>query len=185
MSKKNLRAFTLIELLIVVAIIGILAVALVPRITGSTMTARDAARKADLQQISTALEMYYNSNGSYPGTPSTAQCVSSTTLGTTLASYISSVPTDPKSGGSSSQTISIGGAVACTNNYYYLPLGSSTSATSYVLIANLEDDTIYGTGKGYYSGASFTKPTTYPLGTGYTECTATSTCTDVYYVVGN
>ena len=44
MSLKK-KAFTLVEMLIVVVIIGILAAALIPRLTGAQSKARDAARK--------------------------------------------------------------------------------------------------------------------------------------------
>lgn len=66
-KKPKLRkGFTLIELLIVVAIIGILAVALVPTITDAPARARDAARKAAVNSVLTALESYNIDNGSYP-----------------------------------------------------------------------------------------------------------------------
>ena len=66
-KKPTLRkGFTLIELLIVVAIIGILAVALVPTITDAPARARDAARKAAVNSVLTALESYNIDNGSYP-----------------------------------------------------------------------------------------------------------------------
>ena len=60
MTKTNTKAFTLIELLIVIVIIGILAVALIPRLTGSQATARDTAKKATLQQVATIISAYTN-----------------------------------------------------------------------------------------------------------------------------
>lgn len=64
--KLNMKkAFTLVEMLIVIVIIGILAAALIPRLTGVQSRARDVARKADLSQISTALATYQLDNGSY------------------------------------------------------------------------------------------------------------------------
>ncbi len=65
--KSNMKkAFTLVEMLIVIVIIGILAAALIPRLTGIQGRARDVARKADLQQISTALSTYNLDKGGYP-----------------------------------------------------------------------------------------------------------------------
>lgn len=58
MTKTNTKAFTLIELLIVIVIIGILAVALIPRLTGAQATARDTARKATLQSAITVVNSY-------------------------------------------------------------------------------------------------------------------------------
>lgn len=64
--KLNMKkAFTLVEMLIVIVIIGILAAALIPRLTGVQSRARDVARKADISQLSTALTTYQLDNGTY------------------------------------------------------------------------------------------------------------------------
>jgi len=99
---KGRKGFTLIELLIVITIIGVLAVALVPRIVGAPSKARDAARKADLQQIATGLELYADSNsGKYQTTDiSTAECISAgVAADMTGAGALSTVPEDPQSNG--------------------------------------------------------------------------------------
>ncbi len=59
---KN-RAFTLIELLIVVAIIGILAAIAVPNFLNAQIRAKVSRAKADLTSIRTALEMYATDHG--------------------------------------------------------------------------------------------------------------------------
>lgn len=64
--KTNRKGFTLIELLIVVSIIGILSVALIPNLSGAPARARDAARKALLSEVATALETFNVDNGAYP-----------------------------------------------------------------------------------------------------------------------
>jgi len=63
--KKNL-GFTLVELLVVMAILAILATVGFGQYTNSQIKARDAQRKSDLSNIARALEMYYNDNQSYP-----------------------------------------------------------------------------------------------------------------------
>lgn len=60
------KGFTLIELLIVITIIGILAVALLPSVLGAPARARDAARKADINNIIAALETYNSDKQTYP-----------------------------------------------------------------------------------------------------------------------
>ncbi|MFH1741976.1 MAG: prepilin-type N-terminal cleavage/methylation domain-containing protein [bacterium] len=60
------KAFTLIELLIVVAIIGILAAIAVPNFLNAQTRAKVARVKADLRSLGTALESYYLDNNDYP-----------------------------------------------------------------------------------------------------------------------
>ena len=69
MSKS---AFTLVELLVVVAIIAILSTLSVVSFNSARQKARDTRRVADIRQIQTALEMYaFNrSDGLYPVTSS-------------------------------------------------------------------------------------------------------------------
>lgn len=62
---KN-KGFTLVELLVVMAIIGILAVVSLANFRTSQIKARDAQRKSDLRQIANALEAYMNDHGGYP-----------------------------------------------------------------------------------------------------------------------
>lgn len=54
------------ELLVVMAILGVLIVAGLGSFTSSQKKSRDVKRKNDLRQISLALETYYNDFGSYP-----------------------------------------------------------------------------------------------------------------------
>ena len=61
-------AFTLVELLVVVAIIGLLSTVATIALSSARVKARDTARKANLVQVAKALEVYYNDNGSYPST---------------------------------------------------------------------------------------------------------------------
>ena len=62
---KN-RAFTLIELLIVVAIIAILAAIAVPNYLEAQTRAKISRVKADMRTVATALETYAIDNGKYP-----------------------------------------------------------------------------------------------------------------------
>jgi len=64
--KKNKLGFTLIELLVVIMILGVLATLISGSFFTSLKKGRDARRKADLEQIQRALEMYYEDRRIYP-----------------------------------------------------------------------------------------------------------------------
>ncbi len=70
MMYKNLskeRGFTLVELLVVIAIIGVLATLLLLQLGGARAKGRDAKRIADVAQIRTAVEQYFDdTGGTYP-----------------------------------------------------------------------------------------------------------------------
>lgn len=56
--KLTKKWFTLVEMLIVIVIIGILAAALIPRLTGIQARARDTGRRADINQLVSAIATY-------------------------------------------------------------------------------------------------------------------------------
>jgi len=60
------RGFTLVEMLLVVAIIAMLAVAVVPRLAGQGQKARIARAKGDVASIGLALDLYELDVGRYP-----------------------------------------------------------------------------------------------------------------------
>lgn len=64
-TPKKESGFTLIELLVVVAIIGTLASIVMVSVESARSKARDTARKAALNQIQVALELYRNDHGTF------------------------------------------------------------------------------------------------------------------------
>ena len=68
LRKNNSRGFTLIELLVVIAIIGILSSVVLASLNVARAKARDAFRKSAMKQLQVALELYFDSNNSYPST---------------------------------------------------------------------------------------------------------------------
>lgn len=111
-SDKNKKGFTLIELLIVVAIIGILATLVIVAIQNSRTNARDSKRLADIKQMQTALELYFNDNKSYP-------TAVTNTIATGSTIYMEMVPTAP--------TPADGSCTAENNGYTYSSDGSTYS----------------------------------------------------------
>lgn len=105
------KGFTLIELLVVIAIIGLLASVVLVSLNGARQKARVARRVADLKQITTALELYYNDNnsqypparfGDNPGGNWRTMCGSwfvpasaSNVIPGLVPTYMSAIPTDP------------------------------------------------------------------------------------------
>lgn len=72
-KQKTQKGFTLIELLVVIAIIGLLASVVLLALGSARQKSRDAKRLADVRQIASALEIYFNDNNGYPA--STASLV--------------------------------------------------------------------------------------------------------------
>jgi len=113
MEQNKLKGFTLIELLVVISIIGILSSFAVVSLNNARNKARDALRKADMTQIRTAINLYYDENNRYPicgswddnaadfgaSVQAGSNCYS-TTLATALTAgakpYLGQLPKDPK-----------------------------------------------------------------------------------------
>jgi general secretion pathway protein G len=110
------RAFTLIELLVVISIIGILIGLSIFGLQGARASSRDARRKADLEQIRSALEIYKADCNNYPLALSSS--LTGACPGPTVNTYMSSTPVDPVSAQAYSYT--------------------SPSGTTYTLCATLE-----------------------------------------------
>lgn len=115
----NRRGFTLIELVVAMAIIAIVAASLWGNFFTSIIKGRDSRRKQDLSSISKALELYYNDNRMYPTVmPTWGTIFTHPTV--TGVIYMQKIPSDP-----SSPNI----------DYCY----KSTDRTYYVLYANMEN----------------------------------------------
>lgn len=117
LEQMKRKGFTLIEVLIVVAIVGILASVVLVGLGPVQRRGRDARRISDLRQAQTGLELYYNKRGEYPPTSDWASLTSALK---NAGIGVSNIPKDPSSG----------------KTYQYVSNGSS-----YVLGATLEDAT--------------------------------------------
>ncbi len=103
---KKSRAFTLVEVLIVVVILGILGAIVIPQFSDASGDAKRSALVANLATIRAQLELYkLQHNGSYPTDSTTfasqmtqkTTAAGSTTNGT-LGPYLQSMPNNPYTG---------------------------------------------------------------------------------------
>lgn len=63
---SNARGFTLMEILIAVAVVGMLAALVFTNVQSGRQEARDVKRKADLEQVQVALRLFKDTFGRYP-----------------------------------------------------------------------------------------------------------------------
>jgi type II secretory pathway pseudopilin PulG len=157
-STRNSPGFTLIELLVIIAIIGLLAGVVALAVASARTKSRDAKRIADVRQMLSAMENYYNDSTSYPtGTgyvaPGGAQ------LGTDplsaigydgntydfIPKYIGTLPSAPSPADGSCAESGIGG-----NNYWY---EADAPGTTYTLTFCLGKDT-----GDFLAGTHFASP---------------------------
>jgi prepilin-type N-terminal cleavage/methylation domain-containing protein len=93
-ERHSKKGFTLIEVLIVVAILAILMITLLVSVRSQRAKAEDARIKSDLERLRIAFEDYYNDNNCYP---SEDWFDDSSDCGTNyLQPYLSAIPCDKK-----------------------------------------------------------------------------------------
>lgn len=108
---KKIRAFTLIEILVVATIIGVLVTVTAVSFANAQKNSRDARRQADLETVRQALVLYRQDNGSYGNVGTTLSAANFTTILNFLsANYLTSTNiADPKTGHSAYQARCISG----------------------------------------------------------------------------
>ncbi len=118
LNQPLIDGFTLIELIIVIAILGILTVASGAAYIATMRTSRDGRRKVDLESLRSALEMYHSDYSTYPHTDATHSLASF--LEPASGKKYISMPKDPQTkqdyAYESNGCVDINGTMIC-NNY--------------------------------------------------------------------
>jgi len=168
MFYKNKRAFTLIELLVVIAIIGILATIAIVALQNARAKARDARRVADVKQMQTALELFFNDKQRYPVSSefSSGSLFSTSTQGTTT--YMAVIPTPPTpADGSCTSTSAYSYSPSSDGASYSIsycvggPVGTLASGSHCATPAGISDGNSCGGGGGVSFSRAFA---------GFTNC---------------
>lgn len=94
------RGFTLVELLVGIAIIGFLATIVLGQFTGTREKARDVRRVSNLEQLQIALRLYVETNGAYPEDTANGQIGVGGNIDALLEPYLPDPPQDTSHDGS-------------------------------------------------------------------------------------
>ena len=165
------RGFTLVELLVVIAIISVLATLLLLQLGVARAKARDAKRIADVNQVRSALELYFDDNGSYLATND---------MSGLKPTYLINIPHDPLAAGC---TDTYNGTAVGGVNCYGYAWKEATSPAHMQVWAELEqkntnaltNDSDINSTTGGWSGAAVN---------GATETCVAGTPTDCIYDSG-
>jgi len=121
---KYSKAFSFVELMVVIAITGIIFAVTTVTYTNVTKNSRDARRKSDMESIRQALELCRSYAGTYPDAAAGGKVPTTISCGSPAQVYMQTVPVDPKDGDS---------------RYNYTPTGGITYTLSTSL---MESETI-------------------------------------------
>lgn len=133
MKRTVRKAFTLVEILIVVVILGILAAIVVPQFTNATQDAQAGNIKAQLDTLNNQIELYRARTNSYPSiadfnTPSTTN-TAYTSWGPLIdGGYVKAPPVNPFNGKS---TVVAGAAGTTTDGWHWNATTNTLGASNF------------------------------------------------------
>lgn len=148
MHAKAKRGFTIVEMMVVVAIIGLLASVSIAVLSVARAKSRDAKRVSDIQVIRAGLENYWLRNAAYPS-EATAINVGSPTYAVLSASGFEEAP-------GTGEVYLIIPAGPREGEYYQY---QSTVSTGYALRFTMERDSTFGPAGTYYAHSDGTPDT--------------------------
>jgi len=95
--KRMARGFTLIELMITVAIIGILAAIAIPLYSNMTAQARVAKAQGDIRHLASAVAAYFSHMAAYPATLQDLTSVATNAQNLPAGPFMAAIPSPPSS----------------------------------------------------------------------------------------
>lgn len=119
------KGFTLIELMVALAIIGIVFGVVMVSAAAIQKAGRDTQRQTDLRSLQSALQQYYSDNNAYPSALPAAGLPLSGKVNNIDKTYLSKVPPDPQGTsycykGSTGPTLPLATCAGSTCQYYSL-----------------------------------------------------------------
>ncbi len=150
---QSIQAFTLVELMITVAIIAMLSAIVLSNFTSAKARSRDAKRIVDINQIQGALQFYFDRCGQYPDNVGNIPNVAATNgcpSGVSLQTFISKIPTPPSGTADSTYRYIVRKASVNRDDFY---LGTLLEQANQVLTDDVDGTVGDGTNwDGYTSG---------------------------------
>lgn len=174
---NKMKGYSLVELLVVIAVIGVLATMVLVALGSARVGARDTKRVNDLKQLQVALDSYHLKKGSFPckGLSLNDQLIDGNVThcleSFLVPKYISNIPFDPIYGQDGSKTYG--------SDYQYI---SNTGVDNYLLRVNMEDSDSVIVDARYWGGSTCADDLALPIvGTWKTQNYRRSACDTVTY----
>ena len=138
--KRSLAGFSLIEIMVVVAIVSLLSAIALVSFESSRQKSRDVKRLSDMTQMATAMELFFNTNKGYPSAPQDL-----------VPNFTSNTVKDPLPADGDCPSLVYPLTLEIADSYYYYP---SPTGGSYILDGlTLYPDYIYYFCLGYQTGS--------------------------------